>query len=472
MNSKRIRDFALAIACSALPLFVGFTADGQELQITTQEAAGVQYAGELTVPIDKSQIIRVDRAFTNLFVGNPDIADVRPLTNRSIYVLGKTLGSTSLAIHAGNDNRPLAVLDLNVTHDIEEVKRRLFELTGGERIEVRSVRDSLVLSGMVSSSGVLDRALAIAERYAPGKVTNLMSVAGSQQVMLAVRFAEMKRSTAKDLGINLAASFSPGNDLFTVFSGKGVNPELFGGIAGSLTSGIMALDAVIDALEEKGVVKTLAEPNLIALSGDTATFLAGGEFPIPIAQNRGADGLVITVEFKEFGVSLAFTPTVLDDGLISLVVAPEVSSIDPSISIELNNITIPGLTTRRTKTTVELRDGQSFAIAGLIQSSFVNQIDQFPFVGDVPVLGALARSSDFRREETELVIVVTPYLVKPANASDLALPTDSFIPPSDFDFFFRGRLESALAPESGKATGGLGVQSAGGLDGSYGHILQ
>lgn len=469
------RGFLAAGAILALAVLGQGTGHAQQpLDITTRDA-GAQYVGELTVPLNKSQIIRVDATFGNLFVGNPEIADVRPLTNRTIYVLGKKIGSTSLSIHAGAaDGRPLAVVDLNVSYDVEEAKRRLFELTGGEPIEVRAVRDSLVLSGQVSNAGALARAVSVAERLAPGKVTNLMTVAGSQQVMLAVRFAEMKRTAAKNLGINFNLQGTPGAATISMLSGRGFNPEAFAIAGASMMTSAFAFDLFIDALEEKGVVKTLAEPNLIALSGDTATFLAGGEFPIPVAQNQATGATAVTIEFKEFGVSLAFTPTVLGSDLISLVVAPEVSAIDPSASIQLNNLRIPGLTTRRVKTTVELRDGQSFAIAGLIQSNFANQIDQFPFLGDVPVLGPLFRSADFRHEETELVVIVTPYLVKPAQPGDLALPTDRFVPPSDLDFFYRGRLQGSLVPADGAAKGGatLGSRSAGGLDGAYGHVIQ
>lgn len=444
------------------------------LEIESRDAAGVQHAGELTVPLNKSQIVRVDRPFSDLLVGNPEIADVRPLSNRTIYVLGKKIGATSLSIQGNGQNRPLAVVDLTVSFDVDEIKRRLHELTGGEPIEVRAVRDSLVLSGQVSSAAAMNRALSVADRFAPGQVTNLMTVAGSQQVMLAVRFAEMKRTAAKDLGINFNLQGTPGAATISLLSGRGFNPEAFAIAGATMSTSAFAFDLFIDALEEKGIIKTLAEPNLIALSGDTATFLAGGEFPIPVAQSQTDGRTVITIEFKEFGVSLAFTPTVIGGDLISLVVAPEVSAIDTGASILLDDLRIPGLSTRRAKTTVELRDGQSFAIAGLIQSNYANQIDQFPFLGDMPVLGPLFRSTEFQREETELVIIVTPYLVKPAHPADLAMPTDRFVPPSDLDLFYRGQMEGSLAPVEGAAPGGtaLGMRSAGGLDGAYGHVLQ
>jgi len=246
-----------------------------------------------------------------------------------------------------------------------------------------------------------------------------------------------------------------------------------GGVTSISLGGGTDLTAIFDALEKKGVVKTLAEPSLIALSGDTASFLAGGEFPVPVAQDVNDGGNTITVEFKEFGVSLAFTPTVLDDGLMNIVVSPEVSAIDPSNSTRVNDLIVPGLSVRRATTTVELRDGQSFSIAGLIQSDFQDSISQFPWVGDIPVVGALFRSSNFQKNETELVIIVTPRLVQPAPAGTLAAPTDHFVPPSDTDLFLFSRPE---APESGTSEGkggyDLSAEAAGGISGTYGHIIK
>jgi pilus assembly protein CpaC len=237
--------------------------------------------------------------------------------------------------------------------------------------------------------------------------------------------------------------------------------------------GAATIDLLFDALEEKGVVKTLAEPNLIALSGDTASFLAGGEFPVPVAQNTDEGQSTITIEFKEFGVALAFTPTVLDDGLINVIVSPEVSRIDPTNAVIIQGFEIPGLTTRRATTTVELRDGQSFAIAGLIQSDFQDTVRQFPLLGDVPVLGALTRSSDFQNQQTELVIIVTPHLVQPAPGGSLVTPADNFVPPSDSDIWLFGRIES---PTSGmtpsNAANALAINEAGGVQGAYGHIIK
>jgi len=433
-----------------------------------------RHAGEFVVPINKSQVLRLDTPLKDLLVGNPEIADVLALTDRSIYVLGKSLGSTSLTLYGPNKSL-IAVMDLVVSPDIEGLKARLFELMPSDNIEVRGVNGSVLLSGQASNTGNLTKALSLAADYAGGadNVNNLMTVAGSQQVLLHVKFAEVQRSLSKELGLNLNIV----NDDFFFSTGESFLAGLTGFASGGVTSvslgGGTDLTAIFDALEDKGVVKTLAEPSLIALSGDTASFLAGGEFPIPVAQNVDNGSSTITVEFKQFGVSLAFTPTVLDDGLMNIVVSPEVSAIDPANSTRVNDLIVPGLSVRRATTTVELRDGQSFSIAGLIQSDFQDSIRQFPWVGDIPVVGALFRSTKFERNETELVIIVTPRLVQPSVAGTLAAPTDHFVPPSDLDLFLFGRPEAADSGTSeGQGGYDLSAEAAGGLSGTYGHIIK
>lgn len=492
------RTATIRLIC-ALSVVFGLTAEVAYNRAYAQKTAvqglvSVQegrHAGDLLVPVNKSQILRIDQPYKDLLVGNSKIADVLPLTNQSVYVLGKKLGSTSLSIY-GPGKVLIAVVDLTVGYDVQGLKTKLFEMMPEEKIEVRAVNQTVILTGTVSSSGRLNRVLSVAQSYAPKGVRNLLKVAGSQQVMLEVRFAEMSRNTAKEFGVNFDALINSGNfayglatNLSTTASGvfddgtfavrnPGIGSNSTNSIVGNFNDGTTNISGVIDALENKGLVKVLAEPNLIALSGETARFLAGGEFPIPVAQ--GDDS--ITIEFKEFGVGLAFTPTVLDDGLINLAVAPEVSQIDPTASITTQaGVTIPALTTRRANTTVELRDGQSFAIAGLLQSNFSDGVRQLPWIGDVPVLGALTRSSRFQRAETELVIIVTPRLVKPAKAGTLASPTDTFTMPSEFNLFVNGSVEGRAKRRGGKTATGtagqvLGVQNAGGIDGSFGHIMK
>lgn len=449
-----------------------------QLRATVRNADAV-HAGEFVVPIDKSQVLQLDMPFVELLVGNAEIADVMALSDRTIYVLGRSQGSTSLTIY-GRDKRLIAVVDLVVTPDIGGLKTHLHDILPDERVEVRSINGSVTLSGTVSSADRVAAVLAIAEQFAPGKVTNLLSVDGSQQVMLKVRFVEVSRSVMKELGLN----FSLFSGDFTITSGDTflTNPETLLGrddvftlassaFAGGLLTGSLGgagLQVLFEALEAKGVAKTLAEPNLIALSGDTASFLAGGEFPIEVVQSGGtATGTAaITIEFKEFGVSLSFTPTVLASGLINLVVRPEVSALD--FSVARNGV--PGLTTRRAKTTVELRDGQAFAIAGLLQEDFQDSVRQIPILGDLPILGALLRSSKFQRKETELVIIVEPHLVKPVPAGSLATPADNFVPPSEVDLWLYGRTEGLASgdPQAGSKV----LARAGGIDGRFGHIIK
>jgi pilus assembly protein CpaC len=327
------------------------------------------------------------------------------------------------------------------------LQRQLVELMPKEKIGTRISNDAVVLTGVVSGAPVVSRAAQVAETYAPGKVVNMLSVGAAQQVMLEVRFSEMKRAAAKQLGFN--HSFTTDNGDFQGSIGNGSPLETFGIISGSVEFAGIDLFSALDALERKGIITTLAEPTLIALSGDTASFLAGGEFPIPVAQDAGSgtggssNRSTITVEFKPFGVSLAFTPTVLEDGVINLIVAPEVSSIDPAASITINGLTIPGLQTRRAKTTLELRDGQSFALAGLMRKDFQDTVRQFPILGSIPIIGTLFRSTGFQKEETELVIIVTPRLVRPVHPDDIKLPTDRVRPPDEPDLFLNGRTDKA-----------------------------
>ncbi len=454
------------------------------------------HAGELAVPVNKSQVLRVDRAYAKALIGNPEIADILPLTNQSLYVLGKKSGTTSLTLY-DSANMLIAVVDVVVGPDVTTLKRQLSELMPSDQVGARISNDAVILEGTVSSAPAADRAVQIAETYAPGKVVNLLSIGSAQQVMLEVRFSEIKRSVLKQIGAGLFVTNDSGRLVGVVGGGAGAvgsSPSL-GAIVDSF--GILTrrfgdnLEGVLDALERKGAITTLAEPTLVALSGETASFLAGGEFPVPVVSNAsggGGDGnsSAITVEFKPFGVSLAFTPTVLADGVINLLVAPEVSSIDPTASVVINNLRIPGLQTRRAKTTVELRDGESFAMAGLLRRDFQDTVRQFPLLGSIPIIGSLFRSTNFQREETELVIVVTPRLVRPVRAGALKLPTDRVSPPNEMDLFLNGRIDSAVPAAPGdvvappppapvavvpSATGGLAALKPTGFEKEYGHVL-
>ncbi len=433
----------------------------------------------LNVPMNRAVVVESDVPFTELSIANPGIADISSLSERTIYVLGKEPGRTTLTL-LGTDGRLITNVEVHVTPDMAEFKERLTQILPNENIEVRTANDGIVLSGVVSSIAKLDRALALAERYAPERVSNLMNVGGTQQVMLKVRFAEMQRSVSKalsssigirgtalgdDLGLSIGTNNTntagaAANSLNNNIPGSNDNNGafLFGFDAGGLEVGIL-----LEALESRGVVRTLAEPNLTALSGQNATFLAGGEYPIPVSNEEGT----ITVEFKPFGVELEFVPTVVDEDIINLELLAAVSALDPANSFTANGLTIAAFTRRETTTTVEMRDGESIAIAGLLQDNFVDLSGQVPWIGDVPVLGALFRSADYQRSQTELVVIVTPHLVTPTRGAALALPTDRVRPPSERDLFLFGRVAASNAPTSG----GAGEVARQDFSGSYGYVL-
>ncbi|SPF80965.1 type II and III secretion system protein family protein [Pseudoprimorskyibacter insulae] len=435
-------------------------------------------SSQLNVQMNGAVVVESDIPFAELSIANPAIADISSLSDRTIYVLGKSPGLTTLTILDGT-GRLITNVDVRVTADISEFKERLTQILPGEKIEVRSANDGIVLSGTVSSAQKLQRAMDLAERYAPERVSNLMSVGGIQQVMLKVRFAEMQRSVSKSLQSSLATGGSVlGGDLGLELgtgnasssahvdavadkltaSGNGQGAILFGFNAGGLEVGIL-----LEALESKGVVRTLAEPNLTALSGQEAKFLAGGEYPIPVPQG---DGLV-SVEYKPFGVELNFTPRVVDGDLINLELQAAVSSPDPSNSLQLDTLRLDAFRRRETSTTVELRDGESFAIAGLLQDDFRDSNAQVPWLGDLPVLGALFRSAEYKREQSELVVIVTPHLVTPTRGEALALPTDRVKPPSEKDLFLFGRV----AGDTRKPKGAAADVSRQDFSGSYGYVM-
>ena len=449
MAFRNTRAFALVAVIAACA-----TATPAAAQISNISVAEGVHAGELAVPVNKSQVIRSDRPYAKALIGNPEIADVLPLSDRSLYVLGKKTGTTSLTLY-DRRNMLIAVIDVAVGPDVIGLKRQLSELVQGEGVGARMANDSIVLEGIVPSGPAADRAVQLAESYAPGKVINLLSVGSSQQVMLEVRFSEIKRSAIKQLGFGLLVGDGVVGGDFDGVSGGGASASEgnlnIGAIIdsfGILTKRFRAfgtdITGVLDALERKGAVTTLAEPTLVAMSGETASFLAGGEFPVPTSQGGTGDNIAISVEWKPFGVSLAFTPTVLADGVISLIVAPEVSSIDPTNVIVVNNLRIPGLQTRRANTTVELRDGESFAMAGLLRRDFQDTVRQFPILGSIPIIGTLFRSTSFQKDETELVIIVTPRLVRPVRAAALKLPTDRVTPPNEVDLFLLGRTDGGV----------------------------
>jgi pilus assembly protein CpaC len=427
--------------------------------LTIQEGRTSQ---SLRVALNRAIVVESEIPFAELSVANPLIADIATLSERTVYVLGKAPGRTTLTL-LGPDGRLITNVDVQVTPDVAEFKERLQELLPGEPIEVRTANDGLVLSGTVSSAQKLDQALEIASRYAPEAVLNLMQVGGIQQVQLKVRFAEMSRNLSKQIGAQAAITGGDDGDAFVGTTG------LVGGAAGSLSLNIginsLDFDVLLQALESQGVVRTLSEPNLSALSGQSASFLAGGEFPIPQIDSEGNVG----VAFKPFGVNLTFTPTVVDDDIINLQMNSDVSSVDFSNAVTVAGGLVPGTTSRRAQTTVELRDGQSFAIAGILQDDFQDGISQVPFLGDLPILGALFRSANYQREQTELVIIVTAHLVTPTSGEALALPTDRIRPPTENELFLYGRVSGNPSVPRSSSRGDAASQD---FSGSYGYVLE
>jgi pilus assembly protein CpaC len=421
--------------------------------IVTIEAG--RSAGQIVVPAGKSQLLNVDQQFTDISIGNAEIASVVPLSRNLIYLLGLQLGTTNLTISsAGGD--VIAVVDVVVTYDVAGLQRTILDVAPEETIDVSPAGDSLLLQGNVSSVDNLRKVVAVAERYAPGAVTNLLSVGGSQQVLLEVRFAEVQRNTLQALGANFDYLLDDGTNLVEIITGVGIAPDAFGAAGGLLTDGDWSLAAAVDVLERNGVLRTLAEPNLVALSGDTASFLAGGEIPIPVATASVATAGVptITVQYKAFGVGLSFTPTVISTELVNIEFSTEVSAIDDTVSIIANGISVPGFKVRRTHTTVEMKDGQTFAIAGLLQDEFEDGVRMIPGLGNIPILGTLFRSSDFQQRQTELVVIVTVRLVEPGSAQRLASPADALILPTEMELLGEGNTEGlAPAAPSDNSTG-------------------
>jgi pilus assembly protein CpaC len=428
-------------------------------------------SSSLSVPMNRAVVVESDVPFAELSIANPAIADISSLSDRTIYVLGKSPGLTTLTLLDAT-GKLITNVDVRVAPDLSEFKERLKQILPNEKIDVRSANDGIVMSGTVSSAQRLQRALDLAERYAPERVSNLMVVGGVQQVMLKVRFAEMQRTVAKSLSSSVAISGSNGLiETGTWLLGDNAisNPattfrsDVEGGGVFRFDAGAFEIGIMLEALERKGMVRTLAEPNLSALSGQEAKFLAGGEYPIPVAQ----DGGEITVEFKPFGVELNFVPRVVDGDLINLELATAVSALDEANGYQDGTLNIAAFSRREASTTVEMRDGESFAIAGLLQDNFLDNNQQLPWLGDVPVLGALFRSADYSRSQSELVVIVTAHLVTPTRGEALALPTDRIKPPTEQELFLFGHVSGNAKKQRG-AAGEVAKQD---FNGSYGYVM-
>lgn len=498
-------------------LLWGMAVTGLHAQDVVTPSDLVSGGNQLVVPLFKSRVLRLDAPATRISVGSPGIADILILRSTQLYVLGKDLGTTNVLVWDSQD-RLIGTVNIEVTHDLDHLKQKLFELLPSEAIEVYSAQRSIVLAGQVSSVNALNAALRIANNYlmqvsgeagqgeeagsstSPdrtiGQVINLMEVGGVQQVMLEVKVAEINRQELKRMhaqfnsfelngqwnygGVNGGATFpdveftEPVGGRLPVFdriAPWGTAIDEFApvdmtiqnqGLFASFLSQDTLFNLALDIAKENRLAKILAEPTLTTLTGERATFLSGGEIAIPVPQSD----FRTTFEFKEFGVQVTFLPVVLANDLINLqvdVTVSEITRIDPGSTIPLQ------LGTRRATSTVELREGQTMGIAGLLNDQLRETVSKFPGLGSIPVLGALFRSQDYLNEESELVITVTPRLAKPA-PGELRLPTDTFTEPNDAQFFLMGRLEGP-APRTSAAASAAASAGAARVEGTFGHQL-
>jgi pilus assembly protein CpaC len=461
----------LGTAFAALAIALGTV--GAAAPAIAQPAAA-RPAETLNLSQGTGTLVRLSEPMTDVFVANDGIADVQVRSASQLYIFGKGRGETTVYA-TSKSGRVVYAANVRVGNNISSVSEMLNLAMPDASIQATPMNNLVLLTGTVASPQDVAEAQRLTQAYVgegTQVVTRLRS-ATPLQVNLKVRFAEMNRTLIKQFGVNLLTRDRSGGSILgsvgrgnpgtittipgqpgTVDSATGLQAgstlvtfnNLVGGTTLGLFGKVLGLDVLgtLDLLENDGMVTTLAEPNLTALSGETASFLAGGEFPVPISQSLGA----VTIEYKQYGVGLAFTPIVLADGRISMRVRPEVSELSSEGAVKLNNFLVPALTTRRAETTVELGSGQSFMIAGLLRNHNTNSIEKAPFLGDLPILGSLFRSNSYRRDETELVIIVTPYLVRPSS-NQLALPIDGYRAPDDVQRNFLGQTFSG---KSGKIT--------------------
>jgi len=466
MKAKRLS----RVAASLILAVVTFIATG---------FVGSAMADEIVAPtgtpivldVRKGTLVRVQEPLDTVFVADPNIADIQIKSPTLLYVFAKRVGDTVL-YGVTEDERVIISRTIMVTHNLMRLQAALDQFLPGSSVRAASMDGSLVLEGDVSSPAHSADAQRIAASFVakPEQIVNRLNVTGPNQVNLRVKIAEISRDIVKEFGVNWESILSNGAGYaFGIGAGRDflngatvLRDQIADSVLFSYTADGIDLNVLIDALEDENLGQILAEPNLTALSGETARFLAGGEFPIPVSQDEDT----ISIVFKEFGVALAFTPTILTQERINLRVSPEVSQITDVGAVETDGFSIPALTTRRAETTVELGSGQSFAIAGLLQNNIDETVRKFPGLGDIPVLGRLFRSEEFTRNETELVIVVTPYIVRPVSTARLSDPTQGFTPPNDKDRFWQGKMyqqQTGSRPQSPVAPHGTGLTGPAGF---------
>ena len=474
-----------SMACSCLlALCAALWSPGVGAQGIVDSKAVASEVQRFELGVGKSKVVDLTTAIKRASLANPEVADTVVLSPKQIYLTGKAVGVTTLTLWKENGEL-FSAFDITVSQDLSRLREQLHKIFPDEQgILVTAAHDHLTLSGTISNLARQSRALEIAEPYAPKKVVNLLQVGGAQQVMLEVRVAEMDRNLTRRMGINMNGVGAGNNfgvtslNSITELAGPGKLSDPVGQFVTSAVNALVRFQtgsitwtSFIDALKQEDVVKVLAKPTLVAVSGQEAQFLSGGEFPFPVPQTLG----IVTIQYKKFGVGLSFTPTVLANNRISMAVSPEVSELDFANALQFQGFLIPTIATRRATTVVELADGQSFAIAGLLRDNVREQVQKFPVLGDIPVLGSLFRSSRFVKNQTELVIIVTPHFVKPMDVAQLALPTDTFVEPNDWEFYLMGWTDGlGYASQAKQPRDGRLAEAAvsGRLDGNFGHMVQ
>jgi pilus assembly protein CpaC len=407
------------------------------------------------IGLNKSIVIKLPAEARDVLVGNPDIVDAVVRTKNTAYLFARALGQTNIFFFDANGQQILA-LDLEVSQDMVALQKLIRRTIPGSRITVDTVGDNVVLAGSAKNQSEARMAFDLAAKFTNDiegkKVLSTIAVLGKEQVMLKVRIAEVQRNVLKQLGINTQAVFTIGKFFFNL---QNINPfttpllSPSGGYQGGWSNGGDGANVLLRAMERDGLLRTLAEPTLTAISGESAKFLAGGEFPIPVSDENGR----ITIEFKPFGVGLGFTPVVMSEGRISLKISTEVSDISTELSITTDRVVIPALNVRRAETTVEMPSGGSIAMAGLIKDNLRADITGTPGLKNLPILGALFRSRDFQLNQSELVVIVTPYVVNPVNEQELAMPTDGLAPATDLQGILFGRLNRIYGSPGNKPPG-------------------